>query len=285
MILREFFAKTLLLGSFLIFYSEKLNNKIFQTENVESGLNLTCFTKNNFDDDEKITIDKIANDKYSTIILNQIYFQDNSKSSKIDIKSNMDLEYIVNIADYANSKNLKVILKPLINNRSEESRTNIDPKNIDLWFEYYNKILKNLADLTNNSKIYAISIGCELEKILEKNHEKFNELANKLKKDNNYRLIYCLGISEENDIKKINLANKLNVDYIGLDFYVTMEKYNKEAFHEVVYYLREICKKAYHKPVQILLSEIDPRLRFRRNYHALRPYTPYFEEILMLEEA
>ena len=46
---------------------------------------------------------------------------------------------------------------------------------------------------------------------------------------------------------------------------------------------REICKKVYHKPVQVLLSKIDPKLRFKRNYAALRPYTPYCEEIIALE--
>jgi tRNA(adenine34) deaminase len=46
---------------------------------------------------------------------------------------------------------------------------------------------------------------------------------------------------------------------------------------------REICKKVYHKPVQVLLSKIDPRLRFKRNYDALRPYTPYCEETIALE--
>jgi tRNA(adenine34) deaminase len=47
---------------------------------------------------------------------------------------------------------------------------------------------------------------------------------------------------------------------------------------------REVCRKAYHQPVQAFLSRIDPRLRFDRNYHALRPETSYCEEILTLEE-
>lgn len=46
---------------------------------------------------------------------------------------------------------------------------------------------------------------------------------------------------------------------------------------------REICRKVYQQPVQVLLMKIDPRLRFRRNYAALRPYTPYCEEIIALE--
>lgn len=47
---------------------------------------------------------------------------------------------------------------------------------------------------------------------------------------------------------------------------------------------REIRKKVYHKPVEVLLAKIDPRLRVKRNYEALRPYTPYCEEIIGLEE-
>lgn len=46
---------------------------------------------------------------------------------------------------------------------------------------------------------------------------------------------------------------------------------------------REICKKVYHQPVQALLSKVDQRLRFKRNYEALRPYTPYCEEIIVLQ--
>lgn len=47
---------------------------------------------------------------------------------------------------------------------------------------------------------------------------------------------------------------------------------------------REVCKKAYEKPVQEFLKRIDPRLRFDRNYENLRPYADFCEEILSLEE-
>jgi hypothetical protein len=47
---------------------------------------------------------------------------------------------------------------------------------------------------------------------------------------------------------------------------------------------REVCRKAYHQPVQEFLMRIDPRLRFDRNYAALRPYQPYCEEIITLVE-
>lgn len=45
---------------------------------------------------------------------------------------------------------------------------------------------------------------------------------------------------------------------------------------------REVCKKAYQKPVQEFLGYINPRLRFNRNYDCIRPYTAYCEEIIEL---
>jgi hypothetical protein len=47
---------------------------------------------------------------------------------------------------------------------------------------------------------------------------------------------------------------------------------------------REVCKKAYEKPVQEFLKRIDPRLRFDRNYENIRPQADFCEEIITLEE-
>jgi tRNA(adenine34) deaminase len=45
---------------------------------------------------------------------------------------------------------------------------------------------------------------------------------------------------------------------------------------------REICKKVYQRPVQEFLQQINPRLRFTRNYEYIRPHTEYCEEIIEL---
>lgn len=47
---------------------------------------------------------------------------------------------------------------------------------------------------------------------------------------------------------------------------------------------RQVCKKAYEKPVQEFLKRVDPRLRFDRNYENIRPYADFCEEIIALEE-
>jgi tRNA(adenine34) deaminase len=57
-----------------------------------------------------------------------------------------------------------------------------------------------------------------------------------------------------------------------------------EACMELGLDTRGICRGAYHRPVQAFLSRLHPGLRFDRNYQALRPHTPYCEEIITLDE-
>lgn len=45
---------------------------------------------------------------------------------------------------------------------------------------------------------------------------------------------------------------------------------------------RQVCRKLNEEPTQALLQQIDPRLRFTRNYDSLRPYKTYCEEMILL---
>jgi hypothetical protein len=47
---------------------------------------------------------------------------------------------------------------------------------------------------------------------------------------------------------------------------------------------REICKKAYQRPVQEFLQYINPKLQFDRNYESIRPHATYCEEIIELKD-
>lgn len=47
---------------------------------------------------------------------------------------------------------------------------------------------------------------------------------------------------------------------------------------------REVCKKAYERPVQEFLKSIHPKLRFERDYLNIRPQAAYCEEIITLED-
>jgi len=45
---------------------------------------------------------------------------------------------------------------------------------------------------------------------------------------------------------------------------------------------RDVCREAEERPVQELISKINPRLRFSRNYEKIRPYSEYCEESIEL---
>jgi tRNA(Arg) A34 adenosine deaminase TadA len=48
---------------------------------------------------------------------------------------------------------------------------------------------------------------------------------------------------------------------------------------------RAICRRYNENSTEALIRQIDPRLRFKRNYEKLRPYAAYCEEMILLEEA
>ena len=47
---------------------------------------------------------------------------------------------------------------------------------------------------------------------------------------------------------------------------------------------RKVCKLVFEKTTEELIKRINPKLRFTRNYKRIRPYTPYCEEIIVLEK-
>jgi tRNA(Arg) A34 adenosine deaminase TadA len=47
---------------------------------------------------------------------------------------------------------------------------------------------------------------------------------------------------------------------------------------------RVICKKLTEGPTNELLGRLNPKLRFKRNYGSIRPFTPYCEEMIILED-
>jgi tRNA(adenine34) deaminase len=47
---------------------------------------------------------------------------------------------------------------------------------------------------------------------------------------------------------------------------------------------REVCEKAYERPVGEFLKAIHPKLRFERNYEHIRPYSAFCEEIILLDD-
>ena len=44
---------------------------------------------------------------------------------------------------------------------------------------------------------------------------------------------------------------------------------------------REVCRAVCEKPAQVLISKLDPRLRFYRSYEEIRPHSPHCREMVV----
>ena len=121
--------------------------------------------------------------------------------------------------------------------------------------------------------------------VIEKRESWLNETLDKLEKTGNavedgYRIFYekYLGISVPKDGEVVERTDKKLVTR-WWNYCPILEVCRKLGLDT-----RMVCKKSYHRPVQIFLSKINPKLRFDRNYDCIRPYSPYCEEIITLEE-
>ena len=139
----------------------------------------------------------------------------------------------------------------------------------------------SLANEIGLDKALAYLEGCVIEKRLGwlgANLERLNRTGNPVL--DGYRLFYetYLGVSVPGDGEIVEQHARRLV----------MRWWNPcptlAACQKLGLDTREVCRKAYHQPVQAFLLRIDPRLRFDRNYAALRPHQPYCEEIITLVE-
>lgn len=150
---------------------------------------------------------------------------------------------------------------------------------------------EDFTDLFRTLLSIANQIGLDksleyLEKcVSEKRLLWLNESLDNLEKTGNpvddaYRIFYeiYLGISTPKDGEIVEKTDKKLVTR-WWNYCPVLEVCKKLGLDT-----REICKKAYHKPVQVFLSKINPELKFDRNYDCLRPHTSYCEEIITLDE-
>ena len=53
------------------------------------------------------------------------------------------------------------------------------------------------------------------------------------------------------------------------------------ACHQLSLDTRTVCRAVYEKSTQALVSQLDPQLRFHRDYQEIRPYSPHCKEMIM----
>ena len=154
-------------------------------------------------------------------------------------------------------------------------------RNKERDFTGLSRAILSIADEVGLEKVLGYLERCVIEKRLawlDENLGKIERTGNPV--EDGYRIFYekYLGISVPKDGKIVEKIDKKLVTR-WWNYCPVLEACKKFSLDT-----RTVCKKAYHKPVQVFLSRINPKLRFDRSYDCIRPYTPYCEEIITLEE-
>lgn len=227
---------------------------------TQTGVNITSFIDTEFTNNHKLAIDKLIEMNFSSIIINPIYLQENNQSEKIEKTSKFSQDLMKKTIQYAKSQGLIVKLKPMINSKIKESRTKLYPKNEKKWIKNYNEIIQNMTQIAMIYDVEEITIASELDSIYKTKPELFELTIKQIKKQGyKGKISIATVISGENSIERIKKLNSLDIDKIGIDFYVSMknEKLEQEnKYFEYLYYLNKILD-ATNKEINI--SEIGYR--------------------------
>lgn len=114
-------------------------------------------------------------------------------------------------------------------------------------------------------------------KWFKENHEKFDFINNDIL-GSAYKLLLNRFNITENDAPVIATTDE-EIVFHSKNFCPTLE-----ACRILGLDTRIICKKLNENATDTLIKQIDPRLKFSRNYEKLRPYTEYCEEMIGIEE-
>ena len=160
------------------------------------------------------------------------------------------------------------------------------------------KVDKNVL-IDQCSILYRQDVRSEIERLRNINNEKLNDyntdsitrrldwfnkkrstftFINQNLLDSAYNLLLCrLNI----DSSKAQIIKRSNhqIVFHSKNFCPTLE-----ACKILNYDTRYICKYYNENATDVLIKQIDQRLRFERNYDKLRPYSDYCEEMIILEK-
>jgi hypothetical protein len=138
------------------------------------------------------------------------------------------------------------------------------------WIERLNNITKiSLCD------IEALLIDKRI-KWFEQHRSLLNDLkGNDLEKA--YQLLLLkLGIG--GDEAPIVEKNSRKIVFHSKNFCPSLEACRKLGLDT-----RHICKTVFEKPTDLLIKQLNPKLKFSRNYNCIRPYASYCEEMISFE--
>lgn len=174
-------------------------------------------------DKYKKSVDEIAALGADTVKFVVDARQENGSSSRIylDMRMTPTPEQLSGLIRYAKSKNLRVVLMPIVlldKPRGNEWRGRIAPESWDDWWESYRDILTHFAWIAQGNGVDVLVVGSELIST-ESNVEEWTKTIKKAREVFKGKLTYS---SNWDHYKQVKIWDQL--DFIGMNSYWSLGK-------------------------------------------------------------
>jgi hypothetical protein len=204
------------------------------------------------------TIDDIAADGGDTVSLVVDARQENAESTcmYVDMRKTMTVPQLTEIINHAKSKNLRVILMPIVlldNPASDkEWRGTLAPTDWHAWFDNYRDTIEHYARVAQSTGVDVLVVGSELVSS-EEHSDEWIETIKDVRNIYKGQLTYS---SNWDRYQKVSFWKYL--DFIGMNSYWTLGKDRNVTVDEIDQKWKEIQERIFrfqdtvHKPVILL---------------------------------
>jgi len=207
-------------------------------EDWHKGVSIISNYEEQFQSDEfKQSIRDLADTNATHVTLVLEYHQDGEGSSDIYKHWRTPSEPVLRDAiDYIQSQGMEVVLKMHLNLEDEQWRAHIDPDDRDAWYNNYESIIVDYAELAQQEGVDGMIIGSELITVASSYSDPDNEwrwenMISSVRSVYDGWLTYNANWGAGdfyNEKKDIAFWDKL--DYIGISSYYPLDGWNVESF-------------------------------------------------------
>lgn len=222
----------------------KTNNKQYQTPKI-AGITLGLHSSDYTFDYRNMLIE-IKETGSPWVCLTFKFYQENIRSSSIEIPdtNSANWQRIVKTTQQAKELGFKVALLPIVllkEAKPQEWRGKIKPENLDGWFNNYERLLLQIAEMAENEQVNLLFAGSEFSS-LQKHETAWRNILKNIRSSYSGLISYSVNWDAFTNITFLDA-----LDIIGVNGYFSLTNINNPTVEQLVKKWRYVQKKLLKK--------------------------------------
>lgn len=194
----------------------------YTSDEFQAGMNILIYGHPNIVEVKKV-FDHLGNLGINSISINFPFYQANWQANEVTASpvNTPTIEELKVVIEEAHDSGLNVMIRPIMDEQaflpSNMWRGQIKPKEPDVWFDSYEKLILSYAKLAQLTNAKSLNIGTELNSMQNQYQDRWIQLIEKVRQVYDGELLYSFNFDTVHEIHSIEFVKLL--DYIGVDAY------------------------------------------------------------------